>query len=141
MNPFNSQRVYLDSSALIYWIETPLICATFVSQLEQAVGDGDCTLVASTVALAEVLVKPFREEDLVLALAYLELLEESGLVECLPVDQSIARRAAGLRARSSFRTPDSIHIATGQLAGCTLFATADQAWSSAGVVVHDPLST
>ncbi len=139
VNPFSSQRVYLDSSTFIYWIETPDLCGGFVTNLETAIRTGGCTLVTSILSLSEILVKPFRDEDLILALAYIELLLEAGVVECLPVDQLVARRAAGIRSKTSLRTPDSIHLATGQLARCTLFTTSDRAWSQAGVPLCDPL--
>jgi predicted nucleic acid-binding protein len=41
------------------------------------------------------------------------------------ITQSILREAAQLRATTKLRTPDALHAATAQQAGCVLFVTND----------------
>jgi predicted nucleic acid-binding protein len=43
-----------------------------------------------------------------------------------------------LRAQYGLKIPDAIHLATGILAGCTLFVTRDASWKKAGVAVVEP---
>ena len=55
-----------------------------------------------------------------------------------PVSVTVLERAVDLRAQYNLKTPDAIHIATGILAGATVFVTRDQAWARAGVLVLQP---
>ncbi|AIE84547.1 PilT-like protein [Fimbriimonas ginsengisoli Gsoil 348] len=55
-----------------------------------------------------------------------------------PISNLILEKAIDLRALHGLKTPDAIHIATGLIAGCTVFITRDQAWAKAGVTVIEP---
>ncbi len=55
-----------------------------------------------------------------------------------PVSAVIIEQAIDLRSTHRFKTPDAVHIATGILAGCTVFLTGDAAWARSGVRIVDP---
>lgn len=82
-------------------------------------------LLSSTVTLAETLVKSFRLGDTKAKAVYRDLLQYSGTVSLSPVSESIAVRAAQLRATYKFKTPDALHLATALESGCNAFLTND----------------
>jgi predicted nucleic acid-binding protein len=62
----------------------------------------------------------------------------------LPITHPILREAARLRATTKLRTPDALHAATAQQAGCVLFVTNDAGFrglTSLPLVILDDLLT
>jgi predicted nucleic acid-binding protein len=54
-----------------------------------------------------------------------EQLFQQAQTRLVPITQSILREAARLRATTKLKTPDALHAATAQQAGCVLFVTND----------------
>jgi predicted nucleic acid-binding protein len=138
----SSGLVYLDAQILIYSVEKQGALAAAVRPVWQAAHDDRVELVTSELSVLECLVGPLRKGDVALANDYHRLFESRGL-ELLPVTREVLVRAAELRASSSLRTPDAIHLASAIEAGCGLFVTNDQAFRRAPgmrvVVVGDLL--
>jgi predicted nucleic acid-binding protein len=93
--------------------------------IEFAERDG-LKLVTSELSLSEVLVGPIRLSDDILATAYLNLLTDDPIFELLPVTRDILIESSRIRARSSARLPDSVHVATAILSGCRLIVSYDR---------------
>jgi predicted nucleic acid-binding protein len=72
----------------------------------------------------ETLVGPLKTGNKVLERDYENALLGTDL-RLVPITQPILRRAAQLRATTKLRTPDALHAATAQDAGCVLFITND----------------
>ena len=53
------------------------------------------------------------------------MLRSTRRVRLVSVDETVAGRAADLRARYNLRTPDALHIATALVAGCDAVLTND----------------
>ncbi|MFQ5809259.1 MAG: type II toxin-antitoxin system VapC family toxin [Armatimonadota bacterium] len=118
----------LDTELLIYMFEqnpryVPL-CRPLVERYEDP--RDPLHAVASAVALTEVLVLPFRDDDARLVDTYTQNLTNQRGLTVVPIGADIAVCAAQLRARYRLKTPDAIHLATAVQTGCDAFITNDQ---------------
>jgi predicted nucleic acid-binding protein len=119
------QRVYVDSNVLIALLEQTVPEAGGLATLLSALADKH-SILTSEITLGEVLVAPLRVGDRELVETYMDLPEPRGPIEVVPVNQRIVLEAAALRARSSMRLPDAIHVATASIAGCSAFLSRDK---------------
>lgn len=117
---------YLDANVVISIVElsSPLSPAQldFIAALDR----GDVDAVTSELTLAECLVKPMADRNLVTVSAYLQALDGRPPLLSAPISHSILVSAARVRAESGMKLPDAIHIATALDAGCDLFITNDR---------------
>ena len=84
------------------------------------------TVVTSELTLAEVLVIPIKDADQEMIAHYEAFLTTGDGVVVVPVDRTILRRSAEIRATFGNRTPDSVHRATALERGCHRFLTSDR---------------
>lgn len=114
-------RVGLDTNILIYFVQAHprygAWCATLFDRIER----GRTVAVTSTVSLLEALVQPYTLQDDRLIQTFYALLPAYPGLAWLPLDLTIADKAAELRARYRLRTPDAIQLATALNAGATGF--------------------
>lgn len=78
------------------------------------------------ITLIEVITQPLRLNRQDLVGTYTNALLNSPNVLTLPIDSTIAHRAAELRARFNLRTPDAIQLATALIAQADVFITNDE---------------
>jgi predicted nucleic acid-binding protein len=119
------QLLYIETAPFIYYTESR---AGFVEKMRtifQRVLDAQINIVTSTITLTECLTKPLREGDTALVTAYNAMLRSTRHIKLIPVDVTVAARAADLRARYKLRTPDALHVASGLVTGCDVFLTND----------------
>jgi predicted nucleic acid-binding protein len=132
-------KVYLDANTLIYALEGLPDFGNLQSGLLTPLEAKEFSVVTSQLTLLETIVFPKRHGDLVGEQKFRTFLTNSANVTVVPISETVIEYAADLRAKfPSLKTPDAIHLATGMLAGCALFVTADQGWSKTGVTVVDP---
>lgn len=120
------RSVAVDSVAFIYFIEEHPRYLPLVTPLFEDADAGRCVMVASSVALLEVLVLPLRAGNTALAERYQALLTRSRGVRLVDVSRNVLTTAAQIRARWAVRTPDAIHLATALSEGCSSFVTNDR---------------
>ncbi len=84
------------------------------------------TLLTSTVTVLEALVHPYRKKNIAEINAIYGFLTRHRQIELIPLSPEIADKAALLRARYGFKTPDAIQLATAVCAKATLFLTRDK---------------
>lgn len=119
-----NSKIYVDTSIVIYTIEQfpeyfPTLEPFWINlQL------GNLTVFTSELTLLEVLIQPLRQENMVLVSAYEDFLQNAE-IKLLPINQTILRKAAHLRAITKLKTPDAIHVATALLANCDQLFTND----------------
>ena len=77
------QRVYIDSSALIYAFEVPHLYPGLRTKLFVPFSRGQLTLVSSWVTFAEVIIHPVRLGDSILETTYRQLFQPSPVFEIL----------------------------------------------------------
>jgi predicted nucleic acid-binding protein len=116
--------VYLDTNPIIYSVEKHPAYWPLLEPLWQAAKGKAIEIVSSELTLMEVLIGPLKAADTALANAYEQLFQQAQ-TRLLPITQPILREAAQLRATTKLRTPDALHAATAQHAGCVLFVTND----------------
>jgi predicted nucleic acid-binding protein len=117
------KAAYLDANAVIRFVESEDDGLLFL--FEQAAA-GLLQLVTSELTLAEVLVGPLKDGDQKLANIYEEFLASGEALEIRPVDRSVLRGSAEIRATLGNKGPDAIHIATALLTECSLFSSSDR---------------
>ena len=119
-----SGKVYVDTPSVIYCVDRIAIYESLLRPLWDAMDAEAIGVVTSELTLLETLVKPFKVGDGGLAADYERFLTDTRL-ELHPISLSILKDAAKLRAAAGLKTPDAIHAATSQLAGCSEFITND----------------
>ena len=80
----------------------------------------------SELTLAEVLVRPLKDQKSGIAAIYEDLIQSQFDLRVEPVSRDILLSAAKLRAMSGCRLPDAIHIATAQKCASEFLFTADK---------------
>lgn len=104
--------VYLDSNIVIYAVEGLPEYAIPIKALLVAMDAGEITSVTSDLTLAEVLVKPKEDQNYALQEAYRRFLNPTHTLLAVPISRQILEDAAEIRASSSLKLPDAIHLAT-----------------------------
>jgi predicted nucleic acid-binding protein len=138
-----SGLVYLDTNPVIYSVEKNPTYWPLLEPLWQAARGGTVEIVSSDLTLMETLVGPLKSGDTALADAF-ELLFQQAQTRLLPITQPVLREAARLRATTNLKTPDALHAATAQHAGCVLFVTNDVSFRGVAnlpLVILDDLLT
>lgn len=120
-------RVYFDTNCFIYIVEGIERYRPVLEPLMNAVAAGDITGVAGEITLAEVLLKPLRDQLAQQVLLYKQMLADRQPFMLVPITQAIWESAASLRARLPVRLPDAVHLAAARQSGCRLFVTNDGA--------------
>ena len=121
-------RPYVDAQCVIYSVEQFPTWGPLLEPMWQAVQAGTLRVATSELTLMECLVLPYRRSDQQLIADFEKTLHDP-CVDLIAITPDILRAAAKLRAIiPKLRTPDAIHAATAQAAGCTLFVTNDSAF-------------
>lgn len=121
----SSGSVYIDTSVAIYSVEGSLDYWDLLQPLWFKSQIGEIKIVSSELTLMEALVRPLKTGDSLLVADYERLLLNNEEVGLIPIDLSILREAARLRAGTKLKTPDALHAATALLASCQMFLTND----------------
>jgi predicted nucleic acid-binding protein len=118
--------VGVDTAIFIYLIEEHPRFLRLIEPLFREVDKGRRELVTSALTLLEVLVVPYRSGNHLLARRYEALLTQSRGVRVTEISRDHLRAAAQLRAATSVKTPDSLHLVAAMSARCTVFLTNDR---------------
>ncbi len=124
-------EVLLDTSVVLAYLnasEEASPAATVV--IDHFVRTGRNRATISAVSVAETFVRPFDAGPAALGIVDAFLLHFPNLTVS-SIDYGIAREAAGLRARTSLKTPDALIIATAMGAGIGIVIANDAKWASA----------
>ena len=121
--------IAFDSAPLIYYIEEHPTYLPKVDELFTAFDSNIARGMTSVLTLQEVLVKPFRENNLDIAREYVTILTNSHNNSLHAIDLSVCEQAARLRAKYGWlRTPDALQVATAIKAEASLIVTSDADW-------------
>jgi len=121
------KTVFIDTAPLIFFIEKNAKYSATVKPVIVLIDSGQSKGATSTITLLEVLVVPLREGNKKLADTYRSILLSSNNLATCEITNEISERAAALRAKYGFKTPDSIQLATAIIRRADYFLTNDLA--------------
>ncbi len=119
--------IFLDTDVVIYSVERIEPYYELLLPLWLEANTGVIQLAGSELLLLETMVKPLRQADSELQAAFRDLLTNTRF-RLMPITRPILEQAAGLRAETGIKTPDSIHAATAVIAKCTAFLSNDNGY-------------
>lgn len=119
--------IFLDTAPLIYFIEKNVSYIDVVKPVIALIDSQQARGMTSTITLLEVLVLPLREGNKKLAGQYKTILLSSSDLETCEITNAISERAAVIRAKYGFKTPDAIQLATAIVRKADYFLTNDAA--------------
>jgi len=125
-NGFTGEHLYLDANVFIYGVEGFKPYDKFLRAFFELIDNGQIRATTSEITLAEVLVAPIRDTRQDLAAIYEEMLSSAGPINVLPAGREILIESAAIRARSSAKPLDAIHIATAGSARASFFISDDR---------------
>ena len=128
------QRVYFDTNPLIYYVEGHETFFDVALPFFEMIERNEIIACTSEFTLAEVLIKPMRDNLHETVAAYQGLLLDSGYFELLPANVKTFIQAAAIGGATGMRTPDAIHLAAALEYGCAFFITNDKKIKSVGNV-------
>lgn len=117
--------VGLDTSVFIYQLEARPPQAKVTTDLFRLIQSGTTSAVTSVVTVTELIVGPLQLGRTGTADDYERLLLDFPNLAVVDIDLSMARLAAGLRARYRLRSPDALQVACCLVVGATAFVTND----------------
>lgn len=127
------QRVYTDANIVIYAVEGFAAYLDQIRALMTAMNTGEITIITSELTLAEVLVKPLKDQNPTIQQAYKTFLSPTPALEVVPISRDILEEAAQWRATTKLKLPDAIHLATALRSKCDSFLTNDDVFRNLGL--------
>lgn len=122
----NYKVVGIDTSPFIYHFQGEAVYSKVTTDLFNAVEKGLIRAVTSVITLLEVLVKPVSEGNVKAAEEYRILLRTFPNLNLRTIDDTVASRAAGLRASYGIRVPDALQLGAAIEEGAKAFVTNDE---------------
>ena len=120
----------LDTIIWIYHFEEHPDYGAAAGEILSTIADGRCKALMSELSLMEVVTGPLRMGRQDIADEYELLLSSFPNLELWPVTRSVLLKAADIRARHGFKTPDAVILATAAEAGASLVVTNASGWSN-----------
>src|SRR2546421_528605 len=117
------KKVYLDANIIIYAVEGFADLADQIRALLAALDGMEIVAMTSELTLAEVLVKPLKDQSQTAEQAYKTFLTPTPVLQLIPISRDVLEEAARLRAATTLKLPDAIHLATANSEGCDSFLT------------------
>ena len=120
------KKIFLDTTPIIYFLDADINFAEKVERLFVEFIEKKCSMATSTITCTEYLTYPYRTGNTEKINVFFEFLTDCN-VQIHPIDISIAKKAAQIRARyKDFKTMDCLQLATACLQQCDLFLTNDK---------------
>ncbi|MEX0617249.1 MAG: PIN domain-containing protein [Candidatus Woykebacteria bacterium] len=123
---FSSHKIiFIDTNVFIYALEdNPNFPAA--KEIFRLIKEKHKETYTSVISLLEASVKLFDLGQKEKIEEYLNFISGHGLIQILDINKSVSIKAAEIRSKYRFKTPDSIQLAAAILARATLFITADR---------------
>jgi predicted nucleic acid-binding protein len=118
-------RLFLDTAPVIYYTERHPQYVPVVDEIFDRIDAGTLPAVTSPVTLAESLVVPCRLGQIKVQQDFTDLIVSGQGTTFVPLEATIARRAAELRANYNMSLTDACQVATALAAGCDALLTND----------------
>ena len=128
LTDLQGKRLYLDANVFIYALERlpSFSAAAAAAAILRGFEGGAFAAVTSELTIAECLVKPLQTGSQSSVRVYQQTIRDRLGLEVVPVSRSILVAAAAIRANSTAKLPDAIHVASYRAQKCDVFVTNDQ---------------
>lgn len=126
LDALQGHRIYLDTNVWIYALEGYSAFRPELTQLFEQIQAGTLRGVTSELTLAELLVKPHRDQDVAQQARYKKAITNRQNFFIVPVLRDLLIDAAEVRANTQLKLPDAIHAATALRTDCTTFLSNDR---------------
>lgn len=120
-----AKKAYLDTNIFIYLLEN-ITYSNIIERLIKKLNRINCKIYTSDITLAECLVKPFTDNDIISQNSYTQSIKNNEFLTVKKVSRGVLIEAARLRSCVGNKLPDSIHLATALLSGCDVFIGNDK---------------
>ena len=120
------KRVYFDTNIFIYILENHHEFGETCLSVVQSGADKELDGYSGDLVLAELLVKPLKDNNARAVKAVKDLFTEDTKIELLPHTRSAFITAAHLRANHKIKLPDALHLATAIENHIEIFLTNDR---------------
>jgi predicted nucleic acid-binding protein len=114
----DGEKIGLDTSVFVYYINRQEPYFQHCRQIMRGIESGRLRGVISTVSEMEMLVEPLARKRRQLVNDIEDLLRRLTGLGVMPVDGTLARRAAEIRSETRLRSLDALVAATALVAGC-----------------------
>ena len=115
----------LDTMVFIYHFEENRVYSPLTFSIFENLEKGNFNGITSILTLLEILVKPKKENNLLLTERYKLLFETFPNLQVKTLNENIADIASSLRANYNINTPDAIQVATSLEVQADVFITND----------------
>lgn len=122
----NISRIFLDSAAVIYYVEQHPTYFAAVHPIFEQIDQGNCTAVTSPITLAECLIHPYRKQLQPLQEHFTRVIVGAKHTTFQPCTAEVGRLAATLRVDYNLALADALQIATAVTAKCDAFLSNDK---------------
>jgi len=125
MEELKGKVVGLDTMVFIYHFEENQAYSPLTFSILKSLEEGNFNGITSILTLLEILVKPKKENNLLLTERYKLLFETFPNLQVKELNENIANIASSLSANYNINTPDAIQVATSLEAQADIFITND----------------
>jgi len=122
----HGKSVYFDANIFIYLLEHHSDLGEVCLSIVQSAVDKELDGYSGDLVLAELLVKPLKDNNARAVKAVKDLFSKETRIELLPHQRSTFETAALLRANYKIKLPDALHIATAIENHIEVFLTNDR---------------
>jgi len=122
----HGKSVYFDANIFIYLLENHSDLGEVCLSIVQSAVDKELDGYSGDLVLAELLVKPLKDNNARAVKAVKDLFSKETRIELLPHKRSTFETAALLRANYKIKLPDALHIATAIENHIEVFLTNDR---------------
>jgi len=120
------KKVFIDTAPVVYFLQGNELYFEKTRNILRNLRKMGITLISSDITIAEYLVMPYRENNLLLTNA-LERFIRLAEIKIIHTSENIARNAARIRAEyKGFKAIDAFQLATALESDCDLFLTNDK---------------
>lgn len=120
----SGKKCYFDANPLIYALSGHQVYLPIMTQIFRNLNEKNCTGFSSELGLAELLVKPIKDDDYAQIKTINELFNRQFL-GLLSHNRECFDLSARIRAKCGLKMPDAIHVATAICHKMDIFITAD----------------
>lgn len=124
------QRVYIDSNFFIYFLTRHPVGFAAAAGVLQACDRGEIIGTTGDAVVAELLVKPYRDDDTAAIHRIRQLFARQHFIQRLQHNAACFELAAELRGKQGGKLIDALHYATALQGGCRFLLTNDRAFKS-----------